>query len=97
MRVVDNAHDLVIRHVETYDRFWRPSLRVLPQRDDGRFAVHFTHRHSPWNRRALIATEVRRVDEPAGEPVGDAHAGVGRDQFAESVPVSSVESLDVEV
>ena len=61
------------------------------------FAVHFTHRHLPRKRHALIAAKVGRVDQPAREPVRDAETGVGADQFAESVPVALIESLDVKM
>ena len=73
-----------------------PAVAVRAQRDDRHLAVDVAERHPPI-RYPLVAAEVRRVRQPAREPIRDLKPRIGADQLAEAVPVAPVESIDVEV
>ena len=96
MTVVRDARDLATRRDEAHDPFWHPTVYFLFEPEDHGFAVHFTQHHSPWHRPALVVPEVRRVDHSTGEPVGHTETSVGRNQVSEAIPVTAIESLDIE-
>src|SRR5258708_32048118 len=97
MRVVRDVHDVLICHLESSDGSWPPLAVELAQCDDGQLAVHFRRCQSPWHGLAFIVPEVGRFLEGPGEAICDPESSVGADEFAESVPITLIEAVDVEM
>jgi hypothetical protein len=96
MRVVHDARDVLINHLESGHRI-RPALvSVLPHYNDCQLTVHFRHGESPRHSLSIIISEVRRFVERPSKAVYNAQLSIRANQFAESVPITFVKSIDVE-
>src|SRR5260370_739693 len=67
--VVDDARDEMAGKADANDRMRDPASVVLAQADDGGLAICNANAHSPRNRHALVAGEIRSIGEWAGEAV----------------------------
>ena len=97
MRVVHDARDVLIDHFESGHRIRPPLVPVLPHHDDCHLAVHFCHCESPRHSLPIIISEVWRFVERPGKAIYNAQLSVRANQFAESVPITFIKSIDVEM
>src|ERR1700730_1901065 len=97
MPVIHNARDVRADYFDASDRSRLPVVAVLVQRDDHQLAVHFRHRQSPWHCLAFIVLEIWRLVDGTDKAIYDAQLSVRANEFAESLPITLIESVDVEV
>jgi hypothetical protein len=97
MRVIRDVHDLLICHLEAGDGRGSPFVSVWAQRDDCQLAVHFCHCQSPRHSLVFIVPEVGRFVERSDEAICDAESSIRADEFAESVPITLIEAVDLEM
>ena len=74
-----------------------PRVGATLEDDHHRFAVHFAYRQLPGPRQPLVIAKVRRVHKVPRKPLGNAEPGVSTRQFTHSVPVVTVEAIDVQL
>jgi len=97
MGVIHDTHNVLIYHFEAHDRIRPPLVRVLAQRDDCQLAMHFCHCQSPRYCLAFVVAEVWLFVDGSGKTICDAESGIRADEFAESIPITLVEAVDVEM
>src|SRR5258708_13346978 len=95
MRVIHDAHDVLIDHFEASDRIRRPLLPVLAQYYDCQLAVHFCNFQSPRHSLSFVVPEVWRFADGTGKAICDAESSIRANKFAESLPITLIESADL--
>jgi len=97
MGVVHDARDVLIGHFESRQGIGPPFVPVLPHHDDRQLAVHFCHCEAPRHSLPVVISEVWRFAERPGKAIYNAQLSVRANQFSESVPITLIESIDVEM
>ena len=97
MRVIRDVRDVLICHLESNDGTGPPFVSVLAQRDDCQLAVQFCYRQPPRHGLAFIVPEVGRFVEGSDKAICDAESSIRADEFAESLPITLIEAVDVEM
>jgi hypothetical protein len=95
--VIHDANDSVIRDFETDEGSRRPPDPIPEVDDDRRFAIHAPQREAPRLRPAMVVGEIGGFGERTGETIRYLEPGVGADQFTNSVPVLTIESIYIEL
>ena len=97
MRVVRDVQDVLICRLNSSDGVGPPFVSIWAHRDNCQLAVHFCHSQSPWHGLAFVVPEVGRFVEGSGQAIGHAESSVGADELAESVPITLIEPVDIEM
>ncbi len=97
MREIYDAHDVLIDHFESSNRIRPPLVLVLAKHYDCQLAVHFCHCKSPRHSLPFIVPEIWRFVDGTTKTICNAESSIRADEFAESLPVTIIESVDVEV
>jgi hypothetical protein len=97
VRVIDDVRDVPIYHLEPSDGMRSPIAPVFTQRDDRQLAVHFCYCQSPRHSLPFIVSEVWRFVERSDKAIGDAESRIRADEFTESLPITLIEPVDVEM
>ena len=97
MPVVHDAYDVLIDHFESSNRIRPPLVPVFSKHNYGQLAVHICNRQSPWHSLPLIVSEIWRFVDRAGKAICDAESSIRADEFAESLPITLIEAVDVEM
>ena len=97
MCVVHDAHDVLIDHFESSNRIRSPLASVLAQHYDCQLAVHFCNCQSPRHSLPFIVPEVWRFVDATGKAICDAESSIRANEFAEPLPITLIEPVDVEM
>ena len=96
MLIIGDPPDLPIRcNIEPNDSFNFPHTVPEIEENDRGLAVHLAQCQPPRRPHSFVHAKVARIGEAARESIGNEQAGIGADQFAQSIPVAPVEPLDV--
>src|SRR3981189_3628113 len=97
MRVIHDAHDGLIDYFGRSDRIRRPLVPVLAQHYDCQLAVHFCNCQSPRHSLSFAVPEVWRFADETGKAIWEAKSGIRANKFAEPLPITLIESVDIEM
>ena len=97
MCVIHDPVNLMGCNAQAYGGVWSPCVDVTPQNDHDGFTIHLTQSQLPWHRPPFVIAKVWRVCQWPRERVGYPELGVGTNQFAEAIPISAIEALDIEL
>ena len=97
MRIIHDARDVLIDHFESSDRIRPPLSSVLAQHNSCQLAVHFCNCQSPWHSLPVVVPKIWRFVDRAGKAIRDAKSSIRAHEVAESIPITLIESVHVEV
>jgi hypothetical protein len=97
MHIVDDMRDMPISHFEPSYGVGPPIASGFAQHEDCQLAVHFGYRQSPRHCLAFIVSEIWGFVDGSGEAVHDAKLCVRANEFAQPVPITLIEAVDVEM
>jgi len=97
MRVIRDAHDVLIDHFEPSNGIRPPLVLVLAKHHDCQLAVHICNCQSPWHSLPFVVPEVWRFIDGTGKAIRDAKSSIRANEFAESLPITLIEPVGVEM